>query len=93
MLVMFALIGEFAMLTEVDIFLLGILGGAISSAAIVVVMYSHFKLTFKDYFYNKDHYVNAVTIKKLFGEVNSLKEQITQINLDHYEKMVKEEYK
>ena len=81
------------MLTDVDMFLVGILGGALASGAIICVTYVHFHGLFKDYFYNKDLFVQAQNIKKLLAEVEALKEQIKHINLDHYETIVEDEFK
>ena len=81
------------MLTDVDVFLVGILGGALSSIAIFSVAYAHFHSLFKDYFYNKNLFVQSQNIKRLLAEVDALKEQIKHINLDHYETIVEDEFK
>lgn len=81
------------MLTDMDMFLTGVLGGALSSGAIIGVMYVHFHGVFSDYFYNKDLFVMQQNIKRLLAEVEALKEQIKHINLDHYETIVEEEFK
>lgn len=93
MLVMYVLTGELAMLTDIDTFLIGVLGGIISSISIFSVMYFHFHQAFKDYFYNKEHYVTVLTVKKLCAEVSALKEQLKHMNLDHYENIMEDEYK
>ena len=93
MFVILVLTGERAMLSEMDVFLTGILGGALSSVCLFAVMYFHFQRVFKDYFYNKNNYVMAATIKKLVAEVDSLKLQLKHINLDYYDNIVKAEYK
>ena len=81
------------MLTNMDMFLVGILGGALSSIAIVLVMYAHFYSLFKDYFYNKNVFIQAQSIKRLLADVGVIKEQIKHINLDHYETIVEDEFK
>lgn len=81
------------MLTEMDAFFMGVLGGIVSSITIFSAMYFHFHRAFKDYFYNKEHYVTIITVKKLVAEMNALKEQIKHMNLDHYENIMEDEYK
>ena len=81
------------MLTDMDIFFVGVLGGIVSSISIFGVMYLHFHQAFKDYFYNKDHFIASLNMKRLTAEVAVLKEQIKHINLDHYETIVEEEFK
>ena len=81
------------MLSDLDIFLTGVLGGALASGAIISVLYFHFHSLFKDYFYNKDQFANALLVKKLVAEVDALKAQIKQMNLEHYQAIVEKEYK
>lgn len=76
-----------------DIFLMAILAGAIASFSIFGVMYWHFHSLFKDYFYNKDHYVQSVLVRRLYAELEALKSQVKHMNLDHYENVVEDEYK
>lgn len=81
------------MLTEIDIFLIGVLGGAVASIALAAVFYSHFHVVFKDYFYNKDLFLMSANIKKLRAEMLVIQEQIKQMNADTYHSIVEDEYR
>jgi len=76
-----------------DVFLIGMLGGAASSIALMIILYSHFHIVFKDYFYNKDLFLMMVNIKKLKAEMSIIQEQIKNMNLETYQSIVEDEYK
>ncbi len=79
------------MLDNLSLFTCILFGSTFGSLVTIVVMYGHFKLIFKDYFYNKESFKTRSLVNELHDKVNSLQLQISSINAELYKIHVKSE--
>lgn len=68
----------------VDCLLMGIMGGFIGSSIIMTVAYFHFRTIYREYMDAKFDAIEMIAYKKLIKDVNEIKQNIKDLNLEYY---------
>lgn len=79
-------------MVEVDVLMVGFIGGFIGSGAIMATMWVTFKSQYKEYLFAKEGFKTRVTVLKMVDDIKNLKMQMASVNSTMYHQSIQEDY-